>query len=102
MNKYKLWSLLFMLPLAIGCVDRAEVEAYNKASLSSDGKYIGNLKDGREVRQFTIDNGDRYHYMYVIENTDYTTVNRTVQSGKVSHNVTEITINGKKYIEKKE
>jgi hypothetical protein len=64
----------------------------NYQTLSKRGDFIGRLPDGRIVDRYRLRHPDPYghdHYIYVVEGTESVTLNKSVQSGKHTHNETE-------------
>ena len=65
-----------------------EESRINQDRLTSHGKVIGVLPDGRTVTRYAIKDGSATHYIYVSGSSDIT-VNRSVRVGKHYHNEVE-------------
>ncbi|RTK95554.1 MAG: hypothetical protein EKK64_06945 [Neisseriaceae bacterium] len=89
-------SILFLL---FGCEGRNDpsVIKQNEETLSGEGEYVGILPDGRKVSRYPIETGYRNHFLYLVEDSDTVTINRSVSSGKTTVNIVEVIIDGKKF-----
>ena len=97
--------LILSLALFYGCTDATDpsIKIENQKVFDSGGKLIGVLNN-RNVIRYDISNGDRTHYIYVIEGKETVTLNRTIQQGKVTTSQVEVFIdeNGEKWQKLKE
>jgi hypothetical protein len=77
-------KLIICLFLFVGCQtpNSTEVVNSNQATLSSDGEFVGTLKDGRKLIRYRIDRGSilHDHWVYVVEGS--ISINYTVSRGK--------------------
>jgi hypothetical protein len=78
-------KLIVCLFLFVGCSEpkiEPSMIDLNKKSLSSDGEFVGTLKDGRKLIRYEISMGKykHTHWVYVVDGS--TSVNYLVNRGK--------------------